>query len=74
MPLPFGPATRWLPVYRRIQDAGKKLHITLTPGEIDAFMAELRPEGVMLATTAASVAEADAILAKISRWTGRGKY
>lgn len=66
-----GPATRWLPVYRRIQDAGKKLHITLTPGEIDAFMAELRPEGVMLSTTASSVEEADAILAKIAKWTRR---
>ncbi len=64
-----GPATRWLPVYKSIQDAGKKLHITLTPGEIDAFMAELRPEGVMLSTTAASVEQADAILAKIAKWT-----
>jgi hypothetical protein len=68
-----GPATRWLPVYRRIQDAGKKLHITLTPGEIDAFMQELRPEGVMLSTTAASVEEADAILAQIGKWTRRGQ-
>lgn len=64
-----GPATRWLSVYRRIQAAGKKLHISLTPGEIDAFMAALHPEGVMLSTTASSVEEADAIVAKIAKWT-----
>jgi hypothetical protein len=66
-----GPATRWLPVYRRIQDAGKRIHVSLTPGEIDAFMDALRPEGVMLSTTAGSVEEADAILAKIAKWTHR---
>lgn len=64
-----GPATRWLPVFRRIQDAGKGIHVVLTPPEIDRFMAELRPEGVMLQTTAATVEEADAILAKLATWT-----
>lgn len=63
-----GPATRWLPVFRRIQDAGKGIHVSLTPGEIDRFIEELRPEGVMLQTTASSVEEADAILAKVARW------
>ena len=64
-----GPATRWLPVYRRIQEAGKGIHVVLTPPEIDRFMAELRPEGVMLQTTARTEEEADAILAKLATWT-----
>jgi hypothetical protein len=65
------PATRWLDVYRRIQDAGKAIHVTIEPGEMDAFMDALRPEGVMLAMTASSVEEADDIVKRVSKWTSR---
>ena len=63
------PAARWIDVYQKIQAAGKTLHIILDPGEIDFFIEHLNPEGVMLQAEARSVAEADAILAKIARWT-----
>jgi hypothetical protein len=66
-----GPATRWLDVYRRIQDAGKAIHVSIEPGELDAFTDALRPEGVMLSMTAGSVEEADDIVKRASRWTSR---
>jgi len=66
------PASRWIEVYQKIQKAGKNLHISITPDEVDFFMERLNPEGVMLSMTAGSVEEADAILAKITRWTRKG--
>ena len=66
------PASRWLDVYKRIQDAGKNLHISVDPWEVDAFIEHLRPEGVMLYTSVATVEEADALVAKAAKWTKRG--
>ncbi len=62
------PASRWMHVFQRIQAGGKNLHITCEPWEVETFMDNLRPEGVMLQMEAASVEEADAVLAKIARW------
>ncbi len=62
------PASRWMPVFQRIQQGGKCLHITMEPWELDAFMQNLRPEGVMLQMEASSVEEADAILKQIAAW------
>jgi hypothetical protein len=62
------PASRWMPVFQRIQAGGKNLHITIEPHEVDTFIQNLRPEGVMLQMEAGSVEEADAVLAKIARW------
>jgi hypothetical protein len=62
------PASRWMHVFKRIQAGGKNLHITIEPWELDAFMTNLRPEGVMLQMEASSAAEADAVLKKIATW------
>jgi hypothetical protein len=62
------PASRWMHIFQRIQARGKNLHITIEPWELDGFMANLRPEGVMLQMEAASVEEADAVLKKITTW------
>ena len=66
------PASRWLDVYKRIQEAGKNIHVAVEPWEVDAFIEHLRPEGVMLHTAAGSVEEADALVAKVSKWTHKG--
>jgi hypothetical protein len=63
-----GPASCWMPVFQRVQAAGKALHISIAPWELDTFMEALRPEGVMLATSARSPEEADALLARVARW------
>lgn len=66
------PASRWLHVYQKIQDAGKNIHVDIEPSELDAFMAALHPEGVMLHTVAGSVDEADALVKRVARWTKKG--
>jgi hypothetical protein len=43
--------------------------VSLDAWEVDAFIERLRPEGVMLCTSTATVAEADALVAKVSKWT-----
>jgi hypothetical protein len=63
------PASRWMDVFKRIQAAGKGMHIGIMPQELDIFMEELEPEGVMLSTWAGSVEEAEAMIAKAARWT-----
>jgi hypothetical protein len=63
-----GPASRWIPLFQRIQRAGKSLHISTEAAELDLLMEALRPEGVMLFTWASSVEEANAIIARVSRW------
>jgi hypothetical protein len=65
-----GHASDWMPVFQQIQAAGKCVHISIEPWELDLFMEALRPEGVMLCTTAASAEEADALIARVSRWRG----
>lgn len=67
------PASRWMDVYKRIQDAGKKMHISVESWEVDLFMQNLNPEGVMMQTSVDSVEEADALVKKIAKWTRRGK-
>jgi hypothetical protein len=63
-----GPASRWIPLFQRIQRAGKSLHISTEAAELELLMEALRPEGVMLFTWASSVEEANAIIARVSRW------
>ncbi len=64
-----GPASRWLDVYQRIQQAGKKLHISIGLDELETFMEGLRPEGVMLQFGAPSVEAGQAAIERIKRWT-----
>lgn len=64
-----GPATQWIDLLKRIQDAGKCIHFSIGSDELDDLMEHLRPEGVMFSTTASCVEEADAIVAKAARWS-----
>ncbi|MCZ7646144.1 MAG: hypothetical protein M5U26_12790 [Planctomycetota bacterium] len=63
-----GPATRWIPVFQRIQVAGKNLHISAEGGELDALMAALRPEGVMIQIHARTPEEAESLIGKARQW------
>jgi hypothetical protein len=65
-----GPASKWMPVYQQIQAAGKNLHISIEPWELELFMEALHPEGVMLSMWAGSVEEAEALIAKVAKWLG----
>ncbi len=68
------PASRWLHVYRRIQEAGKRIHVSVTAADLDPFMQALDPEGVMMCLWVGSVEEGEAVIRRISRWTRRGCF
>jgi hypothetical protein len=43
-----GPATKWIDVYRRIQEAGKCNHVIVeTPQDVEQILNELSPEGLL---------------------------
>ncbi len=66
------PASRWMHVLGRIQEAGKNIHVSIQAKELDRFMENLRPEGVMLAMGAESVEHAEALIADVAAWPRRG--
>lgn len=63
-----GRPSDWIPLYQRIQAAGKGLQIFAAADEIDTLASALKPNGVWLETCVQNQAEADALLARISRW------
>ena len=65
-----GRCSDWLPVYRRIQEAGKGLELRhLEMDELELFMEHLRPEGVWIGMAGVpDRAAAAAVLRKVDRW------
>jgi hypothetical protein len=68
------PMVKWLPLLRRIQTRGKRLVLNCTPGEVQTLLAELEPEGLLLATTCDSQAEAEELLRLVSTWRARRRW
>ena len=65
-----GPASEWLDVYKRCQDAGKGLQIRMGVEELDTFMEELRPEGLWIGLNGVDSEEhAEHLLSKVEGWT-----
>jgi len=64
-----GSVASWMHVFKRIQAAGKAMHISIDAAELDEFMQSLHPEGVMLAMSAPSIEEAESIIKRVSCWT-----
>lgn len=54
-------AAHWVPVLKKIQDAGKLVHVTIVPSDLPALMENLRPEGVLYQVFCDSEEEADAV-------------
>jgi len=63
------PMTRWIPLLKRIQAAGKSLHLSIWPHEVRTLLEELRPEGLMLSTRVGSEAEANDLLERAAVWS-----
>jgi hypothetical protein len=64
---PNGPAH--LPFYRRVQQAGKILHLDLPAAHVEALVRQLDPARLMLQTRCPTVAEGERLLAQAERWT-----
>lgn len=59
-------AAHWINVLKRIQQAGKMIHIHIVPEDLDTLLEHLKPEGVLYALHVASEAEAEALIRKVS--------
>jgi hypothetical protein len=56
------PMTRWIPLLKRIQAGRKSLWISVTPQEVPVLLDTLRPEGLMMSTSARNEADARDLL------------
>ncbi len=64
-----GRASDWIPVYRKVQAAGKGVQINIGHDELDTIMQNLHPEGVFLNVGGIDDEEAaNAVISKISKW------
>ncbi len=62
------PMTEWIPLLKRIQNAGKLQHLICQKGEVRKLLRELEPEGILLDTICGSVKEADQLISEVRRW------
>jgi hypothetical protein len=62
------PMTRWIPLLQRIQAAGRAIHISVEPREVEVCLRELKPEGLLMQTTVASEAEARDLVRRVEHW------
>ncbi len=64
-----GPASEWMEVYKKCQDAGKGIQVGIGADELDTFMEELCPEGVWMQVGDIEDEEhAEWILEKTKKW------
>jgi len=63
-----GRCSDWMPVYKRVQAAGKGLQLHLEVDELDLFFSELKPEGVWFGVSVANREEAEAAIRRVAQW------
>jgi len=56
-------AAHWIPLLRKIQDAGRLIHIDAYPSDVPVLLKELRPQGLFLNLVGATAAEAEELFA-----------
>jgi hypothetical protein len=61
------PILQWIPLIEKIQQAGKSVIVDLVPAELDAFMRQVDPAGIMLWINAEPEHQAE-ILRKVKHW------
>jgi hypothetical protein len=61
------PILQWVPLIEKIQQAGKSVIVDLVPAELDAFMRQVDPAGIMLWINAEPEHQAE-ILRKVKHW------
>ena len=61
------PIQQWLPVIRKIQDAGKGAIVDLQLDELEPFVAAMKPDGLYLCIPAEEQDQLD-ILKRLEKW------
>lgn len=62
--------TEWIPLLRRIQDAGKRVVAACGPAEVEPLLSALQPAGLLLSTRCGTPAEADALVERVAERFG----
>lgn len=62
---------KWVPMLKRIQNAGKLIHMTVNPSEVEPLLDALKPEGLMLATWVGTQNEAENLIRLVEQKTRR---
>jgi hypothetical protein len=65
------PVTRWLPLFKQIQDAGKLVQLSASHEEVETVLEVLGPRGVFISTGAESIEAAETLLRNAERWSCR---
>jgi len=63
------PMTKWIPLLKRIQSAGKLLHINIDAQELETILSELSPKGLMIVTWVKSEEDAKELIKKAEKLT-----
>jgi hypothetical protein len=66
---PSTSSPEYIPIFKKIQAAGKNLYILVDPQDIDTILSNLSSKGLFINTYADSQDEADEIISKVSRLT-----
>jgi hypothetical protein len=61
------PIMQWVPLIKKIRNAGKSVVIDLQVSELEPFMKEVRPEGILLCIAADPEIQPE-IIRKVERW------
>lgn len=61
------PILQWMPLIKKIQDAGKSVVVDLQLSELDEFIANMKPEGLLLCITAEESIQPD-IIKRVEKW------
>jgi len=59
----------YMPVLKKVQAAGKNLHITIPAGEVEDALAKLSARGLFIATRCETEGQARALLKNAERWS-----
>lgn len=63
------PMTKWIPLIKKIQQAGKLVYIDISPQELETILSEVSPKGLMIVTWSPSEEEAKALIKKAEKLT-----
>lgn len=61
------PLQQWVPLIRKIQNAGKSVVLDFKASELEGLISELKPEGLFLCISCDQASHAD-ILKRVARW------
>jgi hypothetical protein len=63
----------YIPLYKKIQEKGKRLYLLARQEEIEPLLAELSPRGLFLCTQASSEDNANDLLRRVAKWSAKGR-